>query len=177
MNGASRLEKLSVEQLAVLRERAREAAVATEEDDRSDEFEVLEVQSRDQTFALPLNSVEGITDLVSLAAVPRPSSLIRGLVSFRGEVLVGVELASLFGHGSVGVADLRRIVVVASGGNKIAVLTEKALSVGQRRAKTFLASSGTKKPFVVGTNERFVTLLDSNALVTYVLAAIQSEPA
>lgn len=175
MSAADRLEKLTVEQLEILRTRAREAAVTTVAEDHSDELEVLEVQTRGQAYALPLRAVEGITDLVSIAAVPRPSALVRGLVSFRGEVLVGVELATLFGQAQVGVADLRRVVVLSGRRSRMALLTEPSLTVGQARSRAFQASSTQSLPFVVGTNERFVTLLDPVALVAHVMAALEGE--
>src|SRR5262245_20300377 len=96
-SGYSRFLDLKPEDLALLRQRGQELGRAPAAAEPTDLVEVLELVSRGQTYAVPLSAVEGVTELTSIAAVPRGPHFICGLVSFRGEVLVGVEISLLIG--------------------------------------------------------------------------------
>lgn len=170
--GYRRIAQLPSEELAVLRERAKEQARREQAQGVGERLEVLELSSRGQQFALPLEAIEGIADLTSVAALPRAPPMVRGLVSFRGEVLIGVELSGLTGGEDKGIADLRRVVAVTGGGTKIAILAEKVAAVRQIDPTIFLPDRLSQIPFVVGTDERFMSLLDPNALVAHALQSI-----
>ncbi|HZH03677.1 MAG TPA: chemotaxis protein CheW [Myxococcaceae bacterium] len=170
--GYRRISRLPPEELEILRERAREQAQRQVQGSAVEKTEVLELNSRGQRFALPLAAIEGIADLVSVAAVPRAPPMVRGLVSFRGEVLIALELSSLTGAGDRGIADLRRIVTLSAGGTKIAILTEKVVSVRSVDPADFRPDRLAQVPFVVGTDEYFLSLLDPASLVAHALHSI-----
>lgn len=177
--GHSRFEGLTAEVLEVLRSRGRELAkpMADYQESGTDLIETLEIQSRSQTFAIPLIVIEGIGDLVSVATAPRAPPIVRGLVSFRGEVLLGVELSSLLGGTEGGIADLRRIIALASDGKKIAILAEKVVSVRTVAVDSFKPNRISQPPFVVGTDSEFITLLDPANLVAHVLRSVRGDVA
>jgi chemotaxis signal transduction protein len=171
-SGFRRIAKLPPDELAILRERAKEQARREIATSGLEKMEVLELQSRGQQFALPLGAIEGIADLVSVAALPRAPPMVRGLVSFRGEVLIGVELSGLTGGGEKGIADLRRIIALSGGGTKLAILAEKVVSVRPVDPTSFQPDRLSQIPFVIGTDERFMSLLDPSALVAHALQSI-----
>jgi hypothetical protein len=167
--GYQRFGELAPDVLALLRERARavaqQPAAATQ---AGEEMEVLELRSRGQRFLVPLAAVEGVVELTSLATLPRPPPAVRGLVSFRGEVLVGVELALLAGGGAGGgMADLRRVVALAAEGRRLALLTESGLLARSVPLASFGAMAGQALPFVVGTDASFASLVEPAALIAY----------
>jgi purine-binding chemotaxis protein CheW len=131
-------------------------------------IELLEIQSHGQRFALPLSALQGISELNSLAPIPRAPPSIRGLVSFRGELLVGVELSALLGQSNTGIVDLRRIITLTSQTMKMAILGEKVLSVRSAPKDLFRPEPG-RFAFVAGIDENFVSLLDPDLLVAHVL--------
>src|SRR5690349_10673104 len=90
-----KITQLDPEIRKILRERAREVSKRQASEVRSEGQEVLEIHSRGQSFALPLASIASISELTSLAPLPRLPPAIRGLVSVRGEIVMAVELALL----------------------------------------------------------------------------------
>jgi len=153
--------------LQVMRERARELARKPSADLSGTVIEVLEINSRSQRFAIPLQNVEGVAEVSSVACVPRCPGFVRGLVSFRGEVLVCVELSSLVAASDQGFADLRRIVSLAADGRKLALLAEKDMVVRPTLLESFKPSSLGSSGFLVGTDETFLSLLDPSALIAH----------
>jgi purine-binding chemotaxis protein CheW len=166
--GFERFLSLPEDVRQILQQRARDAARRPEEDRAEDAEELLEVQSHGQAFALPLSSVLAITELSSVAVVPRAPPILRGLVSVRGEILVGVELAALVGGSRAGIADLRRVLVVFSGALKVAILAERILKVHSLARSAFVPNRVSRHAFAVGTHESFLTLLDPAALIAHV---------
>jgi chemotaxis signal transduction protein len=134
---------------------------------------VLKIESGGQLFALPLEAVEGVVELQALAAVPRAPAVVRGLVTFRGEVLIGADLARLHGGGA-GIADLRRIVAVAAGGKRVAVLTHKGLTVRLADRAAFKPPDAQAASAVIGVDPRHVALLDPAALIAQIFAAAEA---
>ena len=166
--GFERFLSLPDEVRRILQERARDVAKRPVDGPAADVEELLEVHSHGQAFALPLSAVAAITELSSLAVVPRAPPILRGLVSVRGEILVGVELAALVGGSRAGIADLRRVLVVSSGALKVAVLAERILKVHSLPRSAFVPNRVSRHPFAVGTHESFLTLLDPADLIAYV---------
>ncbi len=165
--GNPRLLEIPEEDRLLLQERAREVAKRPESGELADGVEVLEVHSRGQNYALPLSAVSSITELTSIASIPRAPPAIRGLVSVRGEVLLGVELALLTGGGGSGIADLRRVVVVGGENVRVAILAERIISVRQVQTSNFRADRLSQYPFVMGTDENFLSLVDPGALINF----------
>lgn len=174
----ARFAALTREERAILRERSKQTArvvsvVASERD-----VEVLELASRGQIFVVPIGAVEGVSELSSLAAVPRSSSFVRGLVGFRGEVLVAVELSGSGDGGRTGggFADLRRLVCLAAGGRKVAVLCERAMVVRTVDPAEFVSDALARSSFIVGTSPEFVSLVDPGAFIQHVFASLGGDP-
>lgn len=165
--GYRRFLELPRDELALLRERAQALAKTVERSLVGDVIEVLQIPSRGQMFALPITAIEGISDLVSVASIPNAPPFVRGLVGFRGEVLIGMELSLLIGGASMGIGDLRRIICVAGGGMKVAFLAEKALSVRSVSISVFRSDPVVQFPFIIGTDSSFVSLLDPAALLAF----------
>lgn len=174
--GGNRLSELSAEDLRVLRERARALAVQVAGERSQDALEVLEVQSHGQSYALPLDAVDGVTELVSIAAVPRAPPFVRGLVGFRGEVLLGVELSAVAGVVS-GFTDLRRVIAISDQELKIALLAERVLAVRSVSRSSFRPDPVAQLPFVVGADALFLALIDPAVLISQVLQALPKETA
>jgi chemotaxis signal transduction protein len=163
-------------QRQVLKERAKELAKpldAGAQEARGDLVELLEIHSRGQVVAVPLSVVEGIGELLSIAAVPHAPRVLRGVVSFRGEVLFGLEISALLGSTSTGFSDLRRIIVVSAGGLKAAILAEKAVNIRDARASAFFRDRLVPQDFVVGVDSTFVTLLDPELLLRSAFRSIE----
>ncbi len=167
-----RFQALAEDELKILRERAQTLAKPLASDDTRDRTELLELHSRGQRFVLPLSAVEGIIQLTSVAHIPRAPPFVRGLVSFRGAVLIGIELCTFAGGAQPGFADLQRIVAIAAGGYKLALLTEKIVSVRSASTSAFVPDPSSQQPFVVGTDEGFATLLDPALLIAQVFNTI-----
>jgi len=165
MSEAWPFAELPPEERAQLQAAARELAKRPEAA-RQEDLEVLIIHSRGQTFAVPLLSVLSVAELHSLALIPRGPAAVRGLVSVRGEVIVAVELAALAGGGQAGLSDLRRVVVVASGPRRLAILTERMLSVRATAASVFARDPLAAHPAIAGTDAELTSLVDPDALVT-----------
>lgn len=170
--GYHRFLDLTEQDLKLLRSRAVEMAKRIDDKEASDRVELLEITSRGQTFAIPLGAVEGITDLTSIASVPRSPPFVRGLVSFRGEVLIGIELSTLVGSGDLGFADLRRVICIVAGRLRIAILAERVVSVRSVALSVFKADPLGQHPFVLGTDDHFISLLEPGMLISYAFKSV-----
>lgn len=174
--GHQRLRALPADELQILKDRARELARPIASADEMAQLELLELHSRGQRFALPLSAIEGITQLTSVASVPRAPAFARGLVSFRGEILIGIELCTFAGGAQPGFADLQRVVAISAGGARLALLAERIVSVRTSSSSAFRADPAWQQPWVVGTDELFVTLLDPASLISNVFKAFGGAP-
>jgi chemotaxis signal transduction protein len=108
--------------------------------------------------------------MVSLAAVPRAAPWVRGLVPFRGEVLLAVELAPLVGSRTGGIADLKRVVALTTGGRRVALLVERVSAVQSVSTSAFRPDPLERHPFLVGTDADFLSLLEPSGLLAAALA-------
>lgn len=171
-NLTQRLDDMSEEDLTLLRDRARELAKVAATEDSAERLQLLQVNSRGHQYALPLDVVEGVGELASIATVPSVPTFIRGLVSFRGDVMLAVELGSLLGMSALGFADLRRVICISAGGKKIAVLGERALTVRSALASEFSSDSLAGSSFVQGVDSNFISLLDPAAFIDHVFRAL-----
>lgn len=168
-----RFNAVPADELQVLKDRARELARKPAQQQTGDEIELLELHSRGQRFALPLSAIEGIVQLTSVAFVPQAPAYVRGLVSFRGELMIGIELSAFAGGAESGFADLQRVVAISAGGARLALLTEKVVSVRSAATTTFHPDPAWQRPYVVGTDKDFVTLLEPSALITHAFNALR----
>jgi chemotaxis signal transduction protein len=171
--GYARFLDLPAGELALLRQRAKDLAKAPQETGPKDSVELLELMSRAQRFSIPLSAVEGITELGSLASIPRAPPFVRGLVSFRGEVLVAVELALVVGA-STGFADLQRVIALTHGGQRLALVTERGLSVREASPSQFKAGGVGQHLAIAGTDETFASLVDVAGLIRHVFDSLGS---
>jgi purine-binding chemotaxis protein CheW len=153
---------------------AAAAALAKRPDTaRTEDLEVLALQSRGQAFAVPLQAVLSVTELHSLAFVPRAPPAVRGLVSVRGEVMIAVELAGLTGAGEVGLKDLKRVVVLGIGSRRLGVLAERILAVRATSVSAFKAASHSMVPFVTGLDDELTSLIDPKALIAQAFSLLE----
>jgi chemotaxis signal transduction protein len=170
--GFRRFLELGADDRARLRERAADLSKVPPAA-AAGVVELLEVSCGGESFALPLDAVAGVTELTSLAEVPNPPRLVRGMVSVQGEVLWGIDLSRLAGGGGTGLSDLRRVVVVTAGNQRLALLAERALGVRQLPLSSFRPDPVDGRSFVKGLDESFLTLLDPAQLIAFVFAALE----
>jgi chemotaxis signal transduction protein len=146
------------------------------DEERVADLEVLCIHSRGQVFAIPLAAVLSITELVSLAFVPRVPPAVRGLVSVRGEVMLALELAAMLRTGEAGLKDLRRVVVLGVGSQRLAVLAERILAVKATTSSAFTGKSTDGAPFVTGVDEEFTSLIAPEALFAHAFRLLERAP-
>jgi chemotaxis signal transduction protein len=170
-SGYTRFLDLPPDELALLKQRAKELAKAPEDTSDKEVVELLELYSRGQRFSIPLSAVEGIIELSSIATVPRAPPFVRGLVSFRGEVLVGVEVSLVVGA-STGFADLQRVIALTHAGARLALVAERGLSVRETALSQFKAGAVAQHPAIAGTDAAFASLLDVGGLIRHVFDAL-----
>ena len=170
-SGYSRFLELNRTDLELLRKRASELGRAPTDVEAGDLVDLVELTSRGQVYAVPLAAVEGITELTSLAAVPRAPDFVCGMASFRGEVLIGVEISRLIGAAQ-GFTDLKRVIALSHDGKKLAIVAEKSLQVRSTPLMRFKTSGVGQHPLIVGTDESFVSLIDVSALVRHTFDAL-----
>ena len=171
-----KLYELPAGELEVLKQRARALAKPlsfSQSQDESELVEYLEIHSRGQVFAVPLAVVEGIGDLTALAHAPRAPPACRGIVSFRGEILLGLELSILLGSGGAGLADLRRLIILSANNLKAAIVAEKVVSIRSAQPSSFIRDRLAAHPFVVGVDRDFVTLLEPGLLIQFAFDMVQ----
>ncbi len=137
-------------------------------------MDLLEIQSHGQKFALPLVDLLGVAELASLAPIPRAPRSVRGLVTFRGELLLGVELSALVGQSDTGITDLRRVIALTSHPMKIAILGEKILSIRTAPRDSFKPEP-SRHGFVVGIDENFISLVAPDLLAAHVLQLLRHD--
>ncbi len=159
----------------LLQERARALAGERTSQEQTEQVELLILQAAGQLLALPLDSVLGVMELTGLAPVPRAPPLVRGLVSFRGEILLGVEASALLGSGHSGIADLRRIVALSAPAGRLALLAEKVVAAETMDRAAFAPAADGARPWFAGVNADFVTLLDVPELVSSVWRILGGE--
>lgn len=167
-NRFSRWESFGPSERALLRERARDLARVEAAPRNTDELiEVLIVETRQQRYAIDLAVIDGIGEVQSIADSPRAPSFVAGLLGFRGEVLLACELLGLVtGATTEGMADLRRVVALRAH-KAMALLVEQVHEVQVLPRRSFVASALSARPFILGTADSFVSLLDATALIDH----------
>lgn len=167
-----RLAGLGTRDLEEVRGRTEEIArrPSTTHDGRE---EVLALESRGQSYVVPLPSILGVGDLAGLAPVPRAHPAVRGMIAFRGEVLVAFELAALARAESTGFTDLRRFLILSTPKGRLALLTERTLEVRPVDRNSFVASTLSAPPFVLGSDGQGVSWVDPDALITHAFGLLK----
>ncbi|MFN7135388.1 MAG: chemotaxis protein CheW [Myxococcales bacterium] len=163
--GYQRFAQLAVDERRLLQERARALAAQRTEQTTGERIETLLVQAAGQLLALPIENVLGVVELSGLAPVPRAPPLVRGLVSFRGEILVGIEAGALVGSGNSGIADLRRVVALGAPAGRLALLAERVHAAETMDRASFTQGADAGRSWAAGVNAGFVTLVDVAELV------------
>ncbi|MFL9828884.1 chemotaxis protein CheW, partial [Rhodoplanes sp. SY1] len=91
-----------------------EAAGRTEEDETSDEMQLVSFELDGQEYALPIEHVQEIVQVPeTINVIPNSESHVLGVMNLRNRLLPLVSLRSLFGLGATEVGDQSRILVIA----------------------------------------------------------------
>lgn len=100
---------------AVLAERARALARPLERPRDGEELRVVAFSIRQEAFGIEASYVREVVRLRHLAVVPGAPLAVRGITTYRGEILAILDIGMVLGRQSGGLADLLWLIVLGNG--------------------------------------------------------------
>lgn len=97
----------------------------------SGEQQVVIFQLHDQQYALPVQETQEIIRMTSITRVPNTKSYIEGIINLRGTILPVINLNKRLGLPPQEHTEATRIVVVEYKGQKVGMIVDNVLEVGQ----------------------------------------------
>lgn len=81
-------------------------------------------QVQDQCFALPLNSVERVLQVVEIRSLPKTPEFLHGIINIFGEVIAVVNIHFLFGCTKKEIELSDQLIITEFASKKIAILVD-----------------------------------------------------
>lgn len=81
-------------------------------DTSSDQIEVVTFRLDGNWYSIPVSQISSVIDPKNTTRVPRTSSSVEGVMDYRGEVAVIIELAEVLGVDNNGEYDFRNIIIL-----------------------------------------------------------------
>lgn len=113
-----------------------------------DQIVVFELDG--QYYALPILEIQEIIRTVDVTPVPNTNNYVEGVINLRGNVIPIINLRKRLGLSKTEKNDETRIVVVEHNEEKIGLVVDKVLEVGQYRKDEI------EPPSVIGQNVEFL---------------------
>ncbi len=157
-------------ELQILRERARKLAqVPATEAERDAMQEIVRFRLGENMYAIEAHYVFATRWLHELTPVPGAPPAFLGITPHHGGVLPVVALDVLFGHASLGLRDLHRVLVIGDGTGELGLAAGKDIEMawlaeGELLPAVDVGDSGSGS-IVAGMTEDGLTLLDGAAFL------------
>ncbi|WP_027717237.1 chemotaxis protein CheW [Desulfovirgula thermocuniculi] len=97
----------------------------------SGEQQVVIFQLNDQQYALPVQETQEIIRMTGITRVPNTKSYIEGIINLRGTILPVINLNKRLGLPAQEYTEATRIIVVEHEGQKVGMIVDNVLEVGQ----------------------------------------------
>ncbi len=147
----------------VLAERARLLARPLKEPDDTTGDEVVVLEAGGERYAFDLGCVERVHPIAGVTRLPGLRPPWAGVVSLRGEILPALDLPAYLGRSPAVPGPVAACAVVASGGLRVALLSEAPIALRPRPRRALsppVADTAAPAGVVVGITEDLLTILD-----------------
>ncbi len=142
----------------------------------------LEIRIKQLPYALAVESVREINQVLDITPFPNSGLHVCGLMNLRGQVLPVIDLGVRLGMGRTQIARESCVIVVSGGDGLIGLLVDEVVRVMSLRAESILPPPDSchleNKALAVGIareNDRIITLLNLKGCLEYTPAP-KSEP-
>lgn len=123
----------------VLAERARRLARRPSQPESGDTVAVVVFLTGGESFAIETTFVREIVRLRHVAPLPRGPTAVRGVTTYRGEILPVLDVRAVLGHPTEGLADLIRVLVLGRAGPEFGLLADEVAGTASILARDLLA--------------------------------------
>jgi len=113
----------------ILRERAAQSALLTEEDVSGESIEVVVFRMANESYAVETSFVREVCPLTNLTPVPCTPALVLGVINLRGEICPVVDLKRLFGMPARGLTNVTRAVIVRDARREFGIVADVVIGI------------------------------------------------
>lgn len=154
---------------AILIERARALAQAPAAPSAGEQLLVVELSVGEEDFSIDAAVVNEVVHLRHLTAVPGAPAAVRGVTTYRGEVLAAVDVRPVLGRPVGGLSDLPWLVVLGGEAPAFGLLAGRVSDVASIPVESLRPLSvdapAAARRLARGVTDRAVTVLDGAALL------------
>jgi purine-binding chemotaxis protein CheW len=105
--------QFSEEELAILKTRAERVARATKDDSGDEVFGALMITLRGENYAIPIETLTGVYESISVVPVPCTPPYVSGIANIRGHIVPVLDLAHLLNVSGEAEQDANMLVVAS----------------------------------------------------------------
>ena len=171
--------KVTPEEIAVLRTRARELARVESVVDTSQTLEVVEFILAGEHYALETCWVREVYPLKELTPLPCVPSWVRGIVNVRSQILAVVDLRRFFDLPNPGLSDLSKILILQDGETQFGIFADAISGVRQlplAAIQTHLLENGNfNRSYLRGVTAEHLIVLDGGQILRDERLLVQEE--
>ena len=120
---------MQADERALLDKRTRDLARTADEDERSEERLVLPFVLGGERLIIEARWLLGVSKLSTLAALPGAEALVRGVTTWRGDLLTVLDIRPLLGISTAGLSDLTRLLVLGERRARFGLLVDAVCDV------------------------------------------------
>lgn len=153
---------------ALLEERARLYAPASRAANDSGRRPLVAVRLAKEAYAFDAADVREVFGLAELVRLPGAEAPVFGLTTWRGELLVLLDIRPLLGLPPGALNDLRHVVVIGRGSAMVGVVVDAALGMTNASDEEIVTVSTTDTPapeLVSGVTSGALIVLETSALL------------
>lgn len=156
---------------AVLAERARALARPLERPPEGEELGVVAFSVRQETFCIEASYVREVVRLRHLAAVPGAPPAVRGVTTYRGEILATLDIGMVLGRRSGGLADMLWLIVLGNDTPEFGLIADEVGDIARVRLDDLRPPSEDASP----ATRRLVRGIAADALIVLDGAALLAD--
>ena len=157
---------------AILGERARLLARRPTAPADGETVAVVAFITGGESFAIETAFIREIVRLRHLSPLPRGPAAVRGVTTYRGEILPVLDVRVVLGHPAEGLADLIRILVLGRAGPEFGLLADEVAGAGSLPTRDLLALPAE----ISARAKRYLRAMTPDAMLVLDGAALLADP-
>jgi purine-binding chemotaxis protein CheW len=153
---------------AIMKARAHKLAARTEIS-AGEQLALAVFELAHERYAIELRWIREVVRITAYTPVPGTPAHIVGLTSIRGDIVVVVDLRTLFGLTTPGLGEHSRLVLIGDRSADLGILVDRALGTSSLAVSEVLAASpgvvGSAGPCIRGVSCTATIVLDGEAVL------------
>jgi purine-binding chemotaxis protein CheW len=134
-----------------------------------------------ENYAIDMNRVTGAHPLVELTRIPCAPAFVKGILRVRGRIVSAIDLREFFGLPSVGITDLKKVIILSNEGMEVGILVDAVTGAAEIPLDDLQPANGSLTAindlFLRGITRDRMVVINAEALLSHESLLVNEEVA